>query len=379
MSVDGWTVGLLRQAGTVTLGTTHAPEFGAPCYTHSDVVGRPAVTPYDITRYASGSSGGAAAAVAAGLLPAGHDSDGAGSIRLPAAACGLVGLKPTRGRVSTSPLPSFQSWATEGPLTRTVADAGLLLDVMANPPAGEIHRRERSPSESFVDAALSAPTRPMKIAVWTDNGLLEPAAEIAAAVQQVAATLTDAGHQVTVITNPVPWTDQLVEAFFAVFSGLAASLVQGTIPTERQAKLQDISRWLFERGLSRSAAQHVAATDALAGVAATLLGAVEPYDAVLTPVTTSPTVPVGYFHAEGIDRCAIRMLEWAAYCQMQNWTGQPAIALPTHVSSDGLPIAVQLTAARNGDDALLLSLGRQLEDAFDWARRHPPQWSKGSQ
>jgi amidase len=179
MPVDAWTVGLLRQAGSVTLGTTHAPEFGAPCYTHSDVVGRPAVTPYDTTRYAAGSSGGAAAAVAAGLLPAAHGSDGAGSIRLPAAACGLVGLKPTRGRVSTAPLPSFQSWTTEGPLTRTVADAGLLLDVMANPPASELHRRGRERDESFLDAALSPPPRHRKIAVWTDNGLVEPTREIA--------------------------------------------------------------------------------------------------------------------------------------------------------------------------------------------------------
>jgi amidase len=198
-------------------------------------------------------------------------------------------------------------------------------------------------------------------------------------VQQVAGTLSDAGHEVTVIANPVPWTGSLLNTFFAVFSGLAASLVESTIPTERRANLQDITRWLFELGQSRSAAQHVAATDALAGVAATLLAAVEPYDAVLTPVTTAPAVPVGYFHADGIDHCATRMLEWAAYCPMQNWTGQPAIALPTHVSDEGLPIAVQLTAARHGDDALLLSLGRQLEDAFDWAQRHPPQWREVSQ
>lgn len=371
---DGWVVGLLRKAGVVTLGTTHAPEFGAPCYTHSDVVGRPAVTPYDTSRCASGSSGGAAAAVAAGLIPVGHGSDGAGSIRLPANVCGLVGLKPTRGRVSTAPTASFLSWVTEGPLARTVADAALLLHVMADPPANELHRRPRAGDESFLEIAQRPPAERATIAVWTDNGFCDPDPENVRAVERTAALLTDLGHTVVEVANPVPWTEQSCELFFSVFGGLAGALVNQVIAPERREKLQDFSRWLFELGERIKAHEYVAATDGLATLAAQFLASVEPYDAVLTPVTSAPPVPVGYFHAQGVDHLARRMIEWAAYTPMQNMTGLPAVSLPVHVTPEGLPVGVQLTASRHGDEALLLALGAQLEDTVRWQDRHPPQW-----
>lgn len=136
---DSWTVGLLRRAGAVVLGKTNAPEFGATCFTENDVTPRPAVTPYGPTRYSSGSSGGSATAVAAGLLPVAHGSDGAGSIRTPAATCHLVGVKPSRGLVSPAPASSFFSTGTEGPIARTVEDAALLLDVMAQPWPGDLY------------------------------------------------------------------------------------------------------------------------------------------------------------------------------------------------------------------------------------------------
>jgi amidase len=371
---DGWSVGLLRQAGTVTLGTTHTPEFSASCFTDSHVVGRPAVTPYDTTRYAAGSSGGAAAAVAAGLLPVAHASDGAGSIRLPASVCGLVGLKPTRGRVSVAPRTSFQGWSTEGAITRTVEDTGLLLDVMANPPAGDLHRRPRAAGESFLAAAQTTPSRSLRIAVWTNSGLGHPSPAVAHAVHDTADRLSNCGHDLIAVSNPLPWNDHLVSTSLAVTGGVAAKFARTTISPDRFLELQDYTRWLVRLGRRRDAAAHVAATDELGDVASRFLEAVKTYDAVLTPATSTPPVPIGYFHEDGIDQCGRRMTEWSAFCPMANWTGLPAIVLPTHVSDDGLPIAVQLTATKHGDDTLLLSVSHQLEEIYQWHTRHPRQW-----
>ncbi|WP_409496757.1 amidase [Amycolatopsis sp. cmx-11-12] len=372
---DGWAVGLLRKAGAVTLGTTHAPELGATAYTHSDVVGRPAVTPYDTARSAGGSSGGAAAAVAAGLLPAGHGSDGAGSIRLPAAVCGLVGLKPSRGRVSTVPDASFQSWATEGPLARTVADVALLLDVMAHPPAAELHRvLPPSTRASFLRNAQEPSERSLVVGVWTDNGLVDPEPEIVRAVARTSELLSELGHEVVEIRNPAPWEEDSAQALWRIFGGMVVAALEPHVPPERRHLLQDFTSWLVDLGERRTAAHHVADTDLLAGCASRFLARVEPYDVLLTPVTTAPPVPADFFHWRGVENIAVRMLEWAAYTPLQNWAGVPAMSLPVHVTPEGLPVGVQITASRHGDDALLLGLGAQLENSLGWQYRHPPQW-----
>ncbi|MCA1710568.1 MAG: amidase [Actinobacteria bacterium] len=372
-AANGHTVGLLRQAGVVTVGTTQAPEFGPTCYTETDVVAQPAVTPYDTTRYASGSSGGAAAAVAAGLLPFGHASDGAGSTRSPAAVCGLVGIKATRGRVSVAPMTSFQSWGCEGPLGRTVADAALMLDVMADPPASDLYAWPRE--TSFLEAAGRDPDRPLRVLRYTDPGLdVDVDPDVLRSIDDAAGLLTSLGHDVVDGTNPQPWDDALLQAMLVVFGGGLKATVEAVIPPDRRHLVRPYTAWCVQLGETLGASDYVLATGAIARAASTHLAATAAYDVVLTPVSTSPAVPVGWFSEEGIDQEGRRMLAWSAFTPWANLTGQPSLSLPLHTTAQGLPVGVQLTGARRGDDALLISLAGQVERAAPFAHRHPPQW-----
>lgn len=372
-AADGHVVGLLRRAGVVTVGTTHAPEFGPTCYTETDVVERPAVTPYDTTRYASGSSGGSAAAVAAGLLPFGHASDGAGSTRSPAAVCGLVGIKASRGRVSLAPTTSFVAWGSEGPLGRTVADAALLLDVMAEPPPSDLYALPRE--TSFLDASRRDPDRPLRVLRYSDPGLgVVPDPEVLRSVGQTASLLADLGHEVVEGDNPQPWDDALGEAMQVAFGGRLRATVLATIPQERRALLRPYTSWCVELGATKDAADYVAATGLLARAASAHLAATAAYDVVLSPVSTQPAVPVGWFSADGVENEGRRMLAWSAFTPWANLTGQAALSLPLHVTPTGLPVGVQLTASRRGDDALLISLAGSIERAAPFSHRHPPQW-----
>ena len=370
---DGHVVGLLRRAGVVTVGTTQAPEFGPTCYTETDVVDRPAVTPYDTTRYASGSSGGSAAAVSAGLLPFGHASDGAGSTRSPAAVCGLVGIKASRGRVSLAPNTSFVAWGSEGPLGRTVADAALLLDVMAEPPASDLYGLARE--TSFLDAAGRDPERPLRVLRYTDPGLdVDVDPEVLDSIDAAAVLLADLGHEVVDGVNPQPWDDALLDAMLVFFGGGLQATVDVAIPPDRRHLLRPYTQWCIEHGKQKSAADYVAATGLLARAASAHLAATAAYDVVLTPVSSRPAVPVGWFSEQGVDQEGRRMLGWSAFTPWANLTGQPAMSLPLHGTAAGLPVGVQLTAARRGDDALLVSLAGQVERAAPFAHRHPPQW-----
>jgi amidase len=371
--VDGHVVGLLRAAGVVTVGTTQAPEFGPTCYTESAVVDRPAVTPYAIGRYASGSSGGSAAAVAAGLLPFGHASDGAGSTRTPTAVCGLVGIKATRGLVSMGASSSFRSWGSEGPLGRTVVDAALLLDVMAQPPAGDLYG---APAEgSFVEAARRDPGRRLRVLRYADPGLdlvVDP--EVRGPLDDAARLLGDLGHEVVEGANPWPFDEGLLAAMITVMGASVQAGVAALVPPGRRHLLRPYTAWLVAQGESRSAADYIAADALLARAAAAHLTAVSSYDVVLSPTTTQPAVPVGWFSELGVEEEGRRMLGWSAFTPWANMTGQPAVSLPVHVTESGLPVGVQLTAARRGDDALLVSLAGQVERAAPFAQRHPPQW-----
>jgi amidase len=372
-AADGHVVGLLRRAGVVTVGTTQAPEFGPTCYTETDVLDQPAVTPYDIGRYASGSSGGSAAAVAAGLLPFGHASDGAGSTRTPAAVCGLVGIKATRGRVSLAPLSTFQSWGSEGPLARTVADAALMLDVMAEPPPGDLYAVPRE--TSFLDAAGRDPSRPLRILRYSDPGLgLEVDPEVAEAIDGAAALLAELGHTVIDGANPQPWDDALLEAMLAAFGAGLLAVARAAVPQDRWPLMRPYTRWSVEYGEKIGAADYLAATGLLARAASAHLTAAADFDIVLTPTTTQPAVPIGWFSRDGVENEGRHMLGWSAFTPWANLTGQPSLSLPLHLTPTGLPVGVMLTAARRGDDALLISLAGQVERAATFRPGHPPGW-----
>jgi amidase len=371
-TADGWTVGLLRKAGGVLVGKTNAPEFGPTCYTENDVTDRPAVTPYDLTRYASGSSGGAAAAVAAGLLPVGHASDGAGSIRTPAATCHLVGFKPSKGLVSPAPQSSFMAAGTEGPIARNVEDAALLLDVMAQPAPGDLHGWR--PDRPLVDALGETPSS-LRVGLWTDTGVdgVEPHPEAVRAVMRTAALLRELGHDVREIALPARCDEPVRTALRSWFVSNVGGTVPTLVPADQQHLLRPYTRHLVAQCAEMTAAELVLGQAALARYASTFLAVFADLDVVLTPTTSGPPVKVGHFFAEGVEGEADLMLGWSCYTPWVNLAGLPAVSLPSHLDSEGLPHAVHLVG-RPRHDALLLSLAAQLERAQLWDVVHPPSW-----
>jgi amidase len=376
---DSWTVGLLRQAGAVLIGKTNTSELGATCYTHNAVTARPAVTPYDVSRYASGSSGGAAAAVAAGLLPLAHAGDGAGSTRTPAATCHLVGVKPSRGLVTSSvPLTSLFSTTVEGPLARTVEDAALMLDVMAQPWSGDPDGWR--PASSFIDAISRSPARPLRVAVWSETGLdgLSPHPRVVYAVERTAALLLELGH--TVREVPVPAAcDAEVRTALRIWMASSVHLAVSSLTLgDRHHLLLPYTQYLSADGGALSGAEVLMAQAVLARYASAFVAAFDGFDGfdvALTPVTNGPPVPVGHFLTEGVEGVTEAMLAWSCYTPWANLTGQPAICLPSYVDSDGLPCGVQLVG-RPRHDAELLALSAQLEQAIGWKDIHPSCWDQ---
>jgi len=367
---DSWTVGLLRQAGAVVLGKTNTPEFGSTCFTENDVTPQAAATPYAPDRYASGSSGGAAAAVAAGLLPLAHASDGAGSIRTPAAACNLVGMKPSRGLVSPAPGAGYFSVGTEGPIARTVADAALLLDVMAQPHSGDMYGWS-----SPTPFSAPAPVRPLKIAMWTDTGLVDvdPHPEAERAAHRAADALRGLGHHVEQIAVPAAYSEPVRRAIDDMFGLLVATAVHAMVPAERRDLVTPYNRRLAAVGEALTGAATLAFQTELARYAGAFLGVLADVDVVLTPTTNGPPVPFGHYATADARDVSDLMLAWSCYTPWANFAGTPSITLPSHLDDDGLPHGFQLVG-RQRQDAELLALAAQLEQASPQSTVRPPCW-----
>jgi amidase len=365
---DGVTLSI-EAAGLVSLGKTNAPEFGSPCYTEPDVA-PPAVTPWDRTRTAGGSSGGAAAAVAAGLVPLAQGSDGGGSIRIPASCCGLVGLKPTRGRISGHPVYGDPvGLATAGPIARTVADAAAMLDVLAGRRVGDPSWAP-PPSETFLAAAGRDPGR-LRIGrfitpVITDTPV-DP--ECARAWEDASRLLESLGHEVEDV--PVPLPPEAVPVFETCWAVLTAL---SPAPPGRESSLRPLTRWLSEKGRAFSGPEFALALGAMRRYAADCLIALAPYDAVLTPTLAVPPLPVGALRDDEDPEADFEAQKaFTPWTSAWNVTGMPAVSLPLHRTRTGLPVGVML-AARPAEEELLLSLSAQVEAAAPWSHRHPPGW-----
>ncbi|AIY18294.1 amidase [Pimelobacter simplex] len=368
---DGVTLAI-EDAGMISLGKTSTPEFGSPCYTEPE--GRPpAVTPWDTTRMAGGSSGGAAAAVAAGLVPVAQGSDGGGSIRIPAACCGLVGLKPSRGRISGFPMYGDPiGLAVAGPIARTVADAAALLDVMAGRRAGDPSWAPEPSGGAFLAATGREPGR-LRIGCFDEPVIadtdLDP--EVRRAYDETTRLLASLGHAVEDI--PVPLPREAVADFetcWAVLTGLS------TVPLapEQQATLRPLTRWLGERGAAVSGPEFGLAIGALRRHAAEALVALAPYDIVLTPTVATPPPLVGALRDDADPAADFEAQKrYTPWTSAWNVTGMPAISLPLHQTPEGLPVGIML-AARPAEEELLLSLAAQLEAALPWRDRRPPVW-----
>jgi amidase len=367
---DDYVVAALRSAGIVITGKTATPEFGLPCYTETRV-GPPARTPWDLSRSAGGSSGGAAAAVASGLAPAAQGSDGGGSIRIPSSVCGLFGIKPTRGRISGGPLlPDLAGLSIDGPIARTVADAALLLDAMSGNRLGDMYTLPAlPPGETFLGHAGREPGR-LRIGRSLQHAVegADVHPDCVTAYEEASALLADLGHEVEDVA--LPFGPDVVPMFETLWYAMATL---APIDPAQEEQLLPLTRYLRERGLQVKAPELMFAQAYLQAVTRGALEALNGYDAVLSPTLASPPVPVGYFDEVDPAENFERQKRFTPYTALYNVSGQPAVSLPLHWTAAGLPIGVML-AGRMGEEATLISLSAQLEAARPWQDRHPAIW-----
>jgi amidase len=369
--VDDGVVTLLRDAGTVMVGKTNTPELGLPPYTEPDIA-PPARTPWDLTRSAGGSSGGPAAAVASRIVPVAHGNDGGGSLRIPASACGLVGLKPSRGRVSWGPHSTDGvGLAAHGVLTRTVRDTAAFLDVLAVNRPGDTFVAPGGPGAagSYLAACDAAP-RPLRVGVLvtpviTDDAEVDPAC--LHAVDHTVAVLDALGHAVG--EAPVPFPAEAWGAFAALWSVGALS---APVPDDAEHLLVPLTRWLRETGREQSGLAYAQALVGMQRLTQQVAAAWEPFDVVLTPTLAQLPAPLGSLRDDA-DPAAdfAAQTRFTPWTSVANLTGRPSVSLPLGWTDDPLPVGVMLTG-RLGDDALLLALSAQLEAASPWAARVPP-------
>ena len=358
-AADAEVVRRLRAAGAVVVGKTTMPEFGAWPYTEGASRG---VTrnPWDRTRTPGGSSGGTAVAVATGMAPIGLGGDGGGSIRIPSAMCGLFGLKPQRGRVSTAPHPHLW-WAigTCGPLTRTVLDTAIFYDAIRGNVPGD--RFTAGDTGSFTDAARTAPgrlrigwsTKPVTLGVRPDRAHV-------GAVEATARLLTELGHDVREVDPRYPDpTAAFVPQFFAGIRDEAA-LVEHPDRLERRTKeTRRLGSWVTPKVLDWAIAQGEEVSRKANRV-------FDEVDVLLTPTTAHRPPRVGVIDGLGTVGSALKAMPAIAYCAIWNVAGNPAANVPAGLAPDGLPLGVQLVG-RQDDETTLLSLSAQLEEARPWS------------
>ena len=359
----------LDSAGAVSLGKTATPEFGLASYTES-LVSAPTRTPWDTSLGAGGSSGGAAVAVSAGLLPFAPASDGGGSIRIPAAATGLVGLKPSRGRVpSGSGFTSLAGLVAYGAIGRSVGDVGLLLDALAGPSDWSVGPPTWDEGP-WLGAAVRGEGRfqlgVMTSSPWDTSHDILIAQEATDALAIATTELAAIGHGLEDITlTPEPYG----EHFTVIWQASAAGI---PVDGDRLELLEPITRWLAERGRAMGARRLAEALAWLAGYERRVIRQFAPFDAVLTPALAMTPRPVGWYSEDG-ERNFDQQVEYTPWTSFVNVAGLPAIVLPVHQTDEGLPMGVQLIGRPGGED-VLLAIGAQLERRLRWQRRHPPQW-----
>jgi amidase len=366
-------VELLDAAGAISLGKTTAPEFGLPSYTES-LVAPPARNPWRLDLGAGGSSGGAAAAVSAGLLPVATGSDGGGSIRIPAAATGLVGVKPGRGVVpSGSGLTTLAGLVTTGPLARNVADAAMLLDAMI---AGSDYRFSvRSPGwggEALLGPATRGEGR-FQLGVMTTSpwdSAYDITLDVAAtsALELAVVEFSTIGHGIEeVALEP---DDSYAPAFRTIWQAGAAD-----IPAEGDELelLEPLTRWLVERGRQLTARELGSALGTLTTFERSIIRQFASFDAVLTPAMAQTPRPIGWYSNDDPELNFAQQVQYTPFTSFANVTGLPAMTLPILQTEDGLPMGVQLVG-RPGGEATLFSLAAQLERRIGWQHRHPAVW-----
>ena len=371
---DSYVTALFRSAGFILAGKSATCELGLLPTTEPLALG-PTRNPYDPAMSAGGSSGGAAASVAAGLVPVAHGTDGGGSIRIPAACCGLVGLKPSRGRISLGPRQSEigTGLGTEGVITRSVRDAAGILDVLARPMPGDPCPLS-PPREPFVTSVGRPPPR-LRIAVW--RGFVSPsgARELAspacqAAADEIARVLSTAGHRIT--EAPYPALDhaafpRLFQKVWGAVAGAGLRHWSRVLGSPLEAEDVEPTTWrLAELGAAQSAADYLHTCAELQTAARQSAAIWDDFDVVLTPALAQPPLPLGQFFDP--DTALDRAARLSPFTAPFNVSGEPAIAIPAGKTRGDLPIGVQLAAPLGRED-LLLSIAGVIERARPFA--HP--------
>ncbi|PYB75470.1 amidase [Rhizobium wuzhouense] len=384
-------------AGLVIAGKTNTPEFGLTPYTESSASG-PAYNPWDLTRTPGGSSGGSAAAVASGMVPIASGGDGGGSIRIPASACGVFGMKPTRGRTPAGPFigDAWSGFAIEHVLTRTVRDSAAVLDATHGPDIGSPHPLPVFVG-SFLDAVSRSPAR-LKIAV-SKTPMLGKAvsAEVVAAFDEATRLLADLGHEI-VEAAPRVDREEFSMAFLTALAGELRADIEFTAKTFGvRIRPGDYDASSFGMGLlgdGFSAAELIAAHRYLKLSSRSVLGFFQNYDVLMTPVLSSLPVKIGALQPSAAEKALLKVLghvgggwllkklgiaeqlaaqtfEFIPWTPVFNVTGQPAMSVPIGWSEEGLPIGMQFVG-RFADEETLFSLAGQLEQARPWKDRRPP-------
>jgi amidase len=357
----------------VIVGTTNMPEFGILPTTEPRHTG-PTRNPWDVTRTPGGSSGGSAAAVAAGLVSVAHANDGGGSLRIPAACCGLVGLKPSRGRISRGPDLGDSFLVCDGVLTRSVAETALLLDVLAGYEPGDATWAPR-PGEPYTLAMRRNPGK-LRIAMSLANALdVDADPEVVHGLHSAAMLLRDLGHEVEEASPALPGAESL-DIFLQVFGpGIALGIGLGEQLTGRppeEDEIEPLSRAVLEHARALPATGYLTALAQLQLLARGTVAFFADYDLLLTPVLASRPLPIGELHGcgdEPLDDLR-RSGRFAPYTALFNITGQPAMSLPVGFGEDGLPNAVQLVGHPLGEETLL-QVAAQVEAARPWADKRP--------
>src|SRR5215218_938946 len=360
---DGLVARRLREAGATILGKTNLPELAIYGFTESPTWGD-THNPWDLSRTCGGSSGGSGAATAAGLCAIAHATDGAGSIRYPAAYCGLFGLKPQRNRISL--WPDREHWhglSVAGCVSRTVADTALYLDVMSGPERGDFD--SPPPLRRPLMEAVESPPGKLRIACTTKTVLPVPKApEVIAAYEETIALLRSLGHEVT---EAAPKLGRLATDFYPLyFRGIRDEAL--TLP--HPERLSDQTKGFVRLGRLFSDRRLTKVRDRMPAATARIQELWRDYDVLLTPATAQMPVEVGHWRGKGALRTINGMSNVYPYADAWNYTGQPAAAIPAGFTDEGLPRSVMLVARPNDEDTLI-SLAAQLEAERPWADRRP--------
>jgi amidase len=366
-----------KEAGLILAGRTATPELGLAATTESVLTGA-THNPWDLDRIAGGSSGGAAAAVAAGIVPAAHASDGGGSIRIPAACCGVVGLKPSRGRVTSGPIADERLFGLvqEFIVCRSVRDAAAMLDVVSRPAPGDpfVIVQPRQPYLREV----GAPTGKLRIAFteqsWT---MMTVDPEIVNYVRDVARRLAAMGHNVEQAVPKIdlePYFNALQVMWGSSLRFLCDQLADKMNRRVDARHLEPVTKSVYESSRYYSAAEVIRARSALNATRRRVGAFFENYDVLLTPTTAQLPVPLGTIHQDQdipLEDWYHGTAQFNAFTSLSNATGLPAISLPLFRSATGLPIGMQFMAGF-AEESLLIRLAAALEQAMPWADRKPP-------